>query len=777
MNIKPARQGYTTTGRLVPFIVEYVQESTTGLIVQFDGRELYYARLDFVSYVTPKLMAVVGANLAGNVRCGLAKENHRDYYKQPLKYHFDVDTKNLLRSSIRKIQAMETSRITMSHHSFITYNELYALADKLTNSMDDRRRALAVSLMVDKSETLGINNRVSTVTHAVYMLVAPIFAMEFLTKIIAKCESSEEYERELKFESICAKQLQTLFRDDLASIFELVVLKNRVYEPVDWNKEKMNRMKPNTVPIASEEVYRIAKDIFEDGKKQGHKAVSIKWKDYWARRWSSMPMGSVVSQYEDDRRTKRGIPRDARVKAAWFAANGMDKYSDWERRHPMIYASTSTKYEWGKVRALYGCDVTSFLHSDFAMNNCEDTLPSYFPVGSRGTGEYVKKIISTFQDGVPLCYDFDDFNSQHSTSSMTAVVDAWSSVHSDSLSEEQRRSLRWTSESISEQRVNFNEIGETVLINGTLLSGWRLTSFINTVLNRVYLVKSGLVKNTNYALHNGDDVFATTPTVMHAMEIVKSAETQGVRAQLAKTNIGTIGEFLRVDTRATNPLGSQYLARSVSTAVHGRIEMAPPNDYRAIVESFTVRFNEMCDRGADPQKTDQIKRAAFSFIARLFDQDELVTNKLLTTHPLQGGCCKEADISKHKVVLKEEDSDNMDTRGYEMLRVGINDYANYVVEKLGIEFDVPDRKQMFKQMVRSLQKPRKQYKIVIDTDERAMIYRGLYKAWSDGKHVSQIAMARSIGGVASKQLPGIDAAVARLIVQSDNPVRMMSAIL
>jgi hypothetical protein len=489
-----------------------------------------------------------------------------------------------------------------------------------------------------------------------------------------------------------------------------------------------------------------------------------------------MPVGSVVSQYESDIALKRSLPQDARVKAGWFAACNMREHHQWASRHPSIYASTSTKYEWGKVRALYGCDVTSFLHSDFAMANCEDTLPEYFPVGRKANDENVKRAIATFTDGVPLCYDFDDFNSQHSSASMTAVIEAWRSVFAHSLSDEQKVSLDWTCASVADQTVRFNDVGTTERISGTLLSGWRLTSFVNTVLNRVYLLHAGLEGNVNYALHNGDDMYATTPTVAHAMRLVKNAKELGIRAQLAKTNIGTIGEFLRVDTRAQNKTSAQYLARAVSTAVHGRVEMAPANDFRATVASMSTRFDEMRQRGADVSTTGLIEKHAVEYLTDAYEQtaDDVATVKAL--HPIQGGTNKRGDVGRWKIEVDVTGAELL-TDLYEPLRPGLNDYANYVVERLGVEFDVPDRSQMFSRMVRALTKPKKRYKKVIDTEPMIHVYRGLYGAWKTDTYVNEIALARSLGYVAAKTLPGVKGPLATFLRKSKEPLKLMSILL
>lgn len=62
---------------------------------------------------------------------------------------------------------------------------------------------------------------------------------------------------------------------------------------------------------------------------------------------------------------------------------GKRNFEYYYNRVPMIYSSVSTKYEWGKVRALFGCDITSYLMADFPMGQAEECLPSYFPVGQK----------------------------------------------------------------------------------------------------------------------------------------------------------------------------------------------------------------------------------------------------------------------------------------------------------------------------------------------------------------------------------------------------------
>lgn len=766
-----------SNGLLVPIYNILAKESNLVLNVQVDGRVVTYYWLKAVSIYTPTTMAIVGAALAGNFRAGLTPENHTDFYTAPRELMPPKVSWKELEMAIESTKHFPVSRITQDHHMYITRRELAAGFKVIGNvhTYEATTRKQAFLTILKDAYKLDIANRVSIITHGMYILVAPIFAVKHLIKIVAISGGPDAYMRLLKAESGAAKQLQTLFRDDLAAVFELQVLRNRVYDEVDWYKEIENRQKPKVVPIASQRVYEISKDIFLEARRGGARQRREYWGDYWAARWSHMPVGSVVSQYADDMKLKRSLPTDAKVKAAWFAASDKSDYEHWASRKPEIYASTSTKYEWGKVRALYGCDVTSFLHADYSMMDCEDTLPPYFPVGKRANEAYVRDIIRKFSDGVPFCYDFDDFNAQHSTASMQAVLKAWMAVFSMTLTDEQKRSMEWTVRSVSDQFVRFNDIGETHGINGTLLSGWRLTSFINSVLNRVYLVEAGIADKSIYALHNGDDVYATTPTVADAVEVAEKAEALGVRAQMAKMNIGTIGEFLRVDARAKKSTSAQYLARAVATATHGRVEIAPANDLRELVRSTYERFDAIIRRGGAINTTHAVRERALRFIEDLFEVKPVIVRMLRDLHPLQGGMNEDADVGCLRVNRRMMDEHEVSFDSFAAIRRGINDYANHVVRQLGLRYNEADRETMFKSAVRGLVRKKIRYEIVVDSDPFMHVYRGVFKAWRKHSFVTAIAKARSLGFVTATELRTIDSVLAHLIRTAPNPLMFMKA--
>lgn len=766
-----------SNGLLVPFNNPLTGESNIVLNIRIGQHVVTYYWLYAVSIYTPTTMAIVGAALAGNFRAGLTKENHRDFYTPQRELTPPKVEPAQLANVIDATKGFSVSRISQDHHMYITRRELWAGYSKIAgvHSYEATVRKQSLIELVRSASKLGIDNRVSIITHGMYVLVAPLFAVKHLMKIAAFSHDEESYMKLLKAESGAAKQLQTLFRDDLAAIFELQVLRNRVYDCVDWEAEIDHRQNPKTVPIPPERIFEVACSIFREAERGGARQRRQEWDQYWELRWSHMPVGSVVSQYQDDIDLKRQLPTDAKVKAAWFAANDNKEYEYWYTRKPSIYASTSTKYEWGKVRALYGCDVTSFLHSDYAMSDCEDTLPPYFPVGKRANEAYVKDVISKFADGVPFCYDFDDFNAQHSTVSMQAVLKAWQVVYAHKLTDKQQSSLQWTIDSIADQYVKFNDLGVTKGINGTLMSGWRLTSFINSVLNRVYLVEAGIADSAIYALHNGDDVYATMPTVAHAVEVAQRAKALGVRAQMAKMNIGTIGEFLRVDARAKTSTSAQYLARAVATATHGRVEIAPANDLRELVRSTEARFSAIIKRGGAVNVTNAVKARAMSFIAQLFQVSPHVMHSFYELHPLQGGFNEQADVHDYKVVRHMMDESEVFYENFIKMKRGINDYANAVIRQLKLHYSEADREQMYKSAVKGLVRKKIRYEIVIDSDRYMPVYRGLYKSWHKHSFVTQIAKARSLGFVTATELRTIDNALAKMIREAPDPLTFMKA--
>nr|QIP68067.1 RNA-dependent RNA polymerase [Erysiphales associated totivirus 13] len=777
----------------INFINPMTNESLYGMEFNLKKTTAFYVKLDHVSRVTKKTQAIVGAHVSGNFRCGISEWNHYDYYSSTDRVAGAAHNTSLSNADKKWISSLTATRISQDHHLFISHRELIQVIHDLEVSKnkldtyarrDIEERLAAIKTLIDNSARLNLENSVSFNTHAVYMLVAPLFAVRHVVRLIITSENEDVYDKLCKLESQAAKQLQTLFRDDLSAVFEIQVLRNRIYKDVDWKTEKNNRVKTNGVNVSSTDVYRRAMHIFGDAKAEGNFPMKKNWCDYWGERWAKMPNGSIVSQYAEDDAVKKKLPVYARNKASFFASVSNSDHTTWLNRQPEICATASVKYEWGKVRALYGCDVTSFLHADYSMGQCENLLPSYFPVGEKANDNYVKRVISSFNRSVPFCFDYDDFNSQHTTAAMVAVLEAYKNSYKDFLTDEQRSSLDWTIESIQRQTIKNHITHDQYIADGTLMSGWRLTAFMNTMLNRIYLIEAGLLDNVIYSVHNGDDMFAGVDTIQDALNIMRRSHELNIRAQAAKINIGTIGEFLRVDTRSKNATSAQYLARAVSTATHGRVETAKPNDYVGLASSLKCRFDELKERGAVAETVNIIEQQCQEYAANLFNTNIELYAVARDTHVIQGGISQTAPVRNKKIVRKprylKNSSESLVVR--RMIKVGVDDYVATVKRKLLYSKDTEMSHKLFNMehlydlAVDALDRNPVSYELVDEENNRIAYYRGMHKAFKNNKFISPISKLRLLGMHTVALSDKVPFLLRELISSDPQPAKLLSAL-
>jgi hypothetical protein len=344
-------------------------------------------------------------------------------------------------------------------------------------------------------------------------------------------------------------------------------------------------------------------------------------------------------------------------------------------RTPEVVGWPSIKYEWGKQRAIYGTDLTSYLLTDYAMPDAEDALSFIFPVGRTAKEEVVKaRLALAGAIGVGVCFDYEDFNSQHSTQSMAEVLEAYADVFGATMHPEQRAAMDWVCLSIRKQTVNADQ---PYAACATLLSGWRLTTFVNTLLNYIYLQQCGALEPVLDSVHNGDDVLAYCSTVQGAVDMLRRADEAGIRAQAAKCVIGGIEEFLRVDRAATDPTGAQYLSRAIATAVHSRTEAREPETAYQQYASQRVRINELSQRGASYETCHTLHRFNAANTARAFKMDMAQILLLEGIHAVHGGLSDDPSLEPVWEVTTSRDNDAVDYEAYEALP-GVCDYARYL---------------------------------------------------------------------------------------------------
>jgi hypothetical protein len=549
----------------------------------------------------------------------------------------------------------------------------------------------------------------------------------------------------LKTEGIMAKQVQGLYRHDMNQIFELNVLVNRIDSEVDWVSEMQHRTQPDTVPISEHDVYELAHDAFMLARKQEARPKKHTWREFWGMRYANTPSGAVHSQNMKDDVAIREVPNKYRNKKTVFCTMRNCTFDEYYKRTPCISAKTSVKYEWGKVRALYGCDMTSHIMADFGLAQCEETLPNWMPTGKSASESNVAKLMMSMQSGVPLCYDYDDFNSQHSIGSMQAVLYAWLDVYRGDITDEQIAAVEWTIKSVDNMYVLGGVNTQGYQASGTLFSGWRLTSFVNTVLNWVYLEHCNISVSAVASIHNGDDVFAITNTMGDAVDVIRQAKQAGIRAQVDKMNIGTIAEFLRMDLRATMLTGRQYLTRACATLTHARVETSQPNSAADVLEADNERLLSLEVRGGRLCVINAYKKLIYNQVARVFSLDDEVIKNINIIPRVLGGFNDEKVpvglvIKKQRLGVREQQAVDVIKR----MRPGLNDYIDMVAAMLSIKREMLDDKQITDTVERQMTVYKTGLSIEkIDIKEAGLLV-GMHHAWQNVIGIARLSLARTI---------------------------------
>jgi len=387
--------GRTSLHKTGTWVVEHVRctdEWSWGLRYVSYDHELSYAKLDRVTHYHINTVKVLGASYVDNIRPLLTVSGE---YSE---FYDDVISTAQIPEVEEYIKRGEFERIKLSqdHHTLIRPEQIFNQDSTKPNGVTIRGMPAAIlrkfrehCAACDYSPT-----EAEVATLLLYTKQAPDWAVIFVYKLLEIATNIKHFWRLCKTEGIRAKQQQGFMRNDLSVIFELHVLQNRPNDSVDWHSEKAKRetFLPH-IKLSKIQIKEHAKSIFAQALGEGKKPERVKWSTYWSERWARMPTGSFVSQYEEDLTYKKAFSTNMNVNKTTLASSmpsnvGLDYFIN---RPEQIFASTSTKYEWAKVRALYGCDFTSFVLADFSMGTAEDCLPAYFPVGKESTEEQVER--------------------------------------------------------------------------------------------------------------------------------------------------------------------------------------------------------------------------------------------------------------------------------------------------------------------------------------------------------------------------------------------------
>nr|GEV78275.1 hypothetical protein [Tanacetum cinerariifolium] len=271
----------------------------------------------------------------------------------------------------------------------------------------------------------------------------------------------------------------------------------------------------------------------------------------------------------------------------------------------------------------------------FIKARCEEVLKHNFSIGDESASVRVHECLKRMlKQSESFCYDFDDFNAQHSTELMQAVLIAYYNVFKLNMTEDQQRAMEWVIQSVKRMIINNNEgkVSDKYTTKGTLLSGWRLTTFMNTVLNYVYF------------------------------KISSALDQQG--------------EFLRVEHKVDKEKGlwAQYLTREMATLAHSHIEIQAPLWVVDTVKAMVTRCEKAAHR-AEGATARSYELLCLSLKSRHADVDLLIEERIeYEDVPERAGASKES-LKKPKTIrpsapiIEEWESDSEDETVVEKIEV------------------------------------------------------------------------------------------------------------
>lgn len=322
---------------------------------------------------------------------------------------------------------------------------------------------------------------------------------------------------------------------------------------------------------------------------------------YWARRWSWCVNGAhnnVVTRELEKNRTpddvypnmfnlSNHLPK--RIHRRVFAEE-VD-YWDSSMWNGISYVTTAEKLEHGKSRALYSVDTLTYFMFNRILMPVEKKWKNRRVVldpGSRGATYMVDRVRTILNKSkLNLMLDYEDFNSQHSNMTMSIVIDELCNYLKIDVSIRDK-----LINSINNCYIYHKGMCQGLSRSG-LHSGHRFTSFMNSVLNFVYLDCTVDNFRSANSIHVGDDVYIGTNTFKEAENIVLSVRDSTIRIQRLKQSLGTLcAEFLRTAIDPYHAIG--YTARSVASLVSGNWESTKklnPSDtiHMLLQQLWTIR--------------------------------------------------------------------------------------------------------------------------------------------------------------------------------------------
>lgn len=294
---------------------------------------------------------------------------------------------------------------------------------------------------------------------------------------------------------------------------------------------------------------------------------------FWAQRFKWCVGGSHnprANEHWLPRSTLEAVPVGGRWnRRAASEVQATNPLHDWDGTTKV---SVAEKLEHGKGRAIYSCDTLNYYAFSWLLSPVERAWKSYRVVldpgrdGSLGLVNRVRGLAGASEDPCYTMLDYSDFNSQHSLEAQWLVIKC-TLRHCTNVDARLAQTLL---DSFFNMWIGTPDGGYERVV-GTLMSGHRGTTYINSVLNAAYIrCALGEERYAAFkALHVGDDVLMVGGDESLAWRAVTRLESIGCRLQRGKQSIGRLGfEFLRMAGDPKTEIRG-YVARAIASLVSG----------------------------------------------------------------------------------------------------------------------------------------------------------------------------------------------------------------
>nr|WAK73601.1 RNA-dependent RNA polymerase [Phytophthora palustris toti-like virus 2-1] len=351
-----------------------------------------------------------------------------------------------------------------------------------------------------------------------------------------------------------------------AMLCEGQALQGRGIGDIDLRKECEERVgeagRRKAPDLFTENELRVAIRHVIQHELRGKKVEFANPDDLWSRRWQWCVNGGH-SRTLEHANPKWAVPFKGHIHRR-VAAEAWDEnpLTGWDGN---VYVSASAKLEHGKTRLLLACDTVSYVNFEHLLRPVEKAWANdrvLLDPGEPGPSGICERV-NRMAGKINVMMDYDDFNAQHSIRAMQLVF--------EELAAETNYDVDMGNKIVeSFKHMHVYAEGEFVgTATGTLMSGHRATTFINSVLNAAYVYASAPELYDDFvSMHAGDDVIARFTSYRAIGRLLAAMRKRGLKLNPMKQSVGSVcAEFLRMAITSTEARG--YLSRAIASLVSG----------------------------------------------------------------------------------------------------------------------------------------------------------------------------------------------------------------